>query len=115
MLAQFLYYMKNHIDEDVNEPLLNETPKASTSTPKVSLIILLAAISVLILDALLVRLILGSDGLTRAVCDEIENQSSLLDILGSVFSWFSGLLFFTSRIPQVYKNFQTRSVGGLSM
>jgi solute carrier family 66 (lysosomal lysine-arginine transporter), member 1 len=50
---------------------------------------------------------------------EICNSNPLLDdsaiAFGYIFAWISGMLYFTSRIPQVIQNYRNKSVEGLSL
>ena len=48
---------------------------------------------------------------------QIEDElpaTSLSEIIGSIFSWCSTVLYLGSRLPQIYKNFNRRSTEGLS-
>lgn len=49
------------------------------------------------------------------LCDAKVPLQSATEILGSVLAWISGLLYFTSRIPQLLENFKRQSVEGLSI
>ncbi|KAJ3090489.1 hypothetical protein HK102_003561 [Quaeritorhiza haematococci] len=48
-------------------------------------------------------------------CDEPPPVGQWGVILGSIFAWASGLLYFFSRIPQILENHHTKSVAGLSL
>jgi uncharacterized protein with PQ loop repeat len=47
-------------------------------------------------------------------CDARPAVSQEFEIIGYVLAWISGLLYFSSRIPQIIKNHRDRSVKGLS-
>ncbi|KAH6562097.1 hypothetical protein BASA61_003250 [Batrachochytrium salamandrivorans] len=49
------------------------------------------------------------------ICNIRNSISDWNMILGSIFSWCSGLFYFTSRIPQVLENYKRKSVQGISM
>jgi uncharacterized protein with PQ loop repeat len=89
------------------------------------------------------EVLLGYDGVERerlngiswpffalfGICMAIKNEYSLTDdspeckseipqhlqILGSILAWCSGLLYFCSRMPQIKKNFELKSVNGLAI
>ncbi|EDQ86881.1 uncharacterized protein MONBRDRAFT_33670 [Monosiga brevicollis MX1] len=46
---------------------------------------------------------------------EIHSFHGTRNIVGWTIGWISGLLYFTSRIPQIVKNFRRRSTDGLSV
>jgi len=49
------------------------------------------------------------------LCDERPKLTMAQKILGSFMAWGSGILYFTSRIPQIVENHKNRSVEGLSV
>eukprot|EP00128_Syssomonas_multiformis_P010126 Colp12_sorted_trinity150504_noHs@6942 len=49
----------------------------------------------------------------RSPCMSQTEQSLAVEIIGSVIAWISGVLYFTSRMPQVYRNFKRGSCEGL--
>lgn len=55
-------------------------------------------------------------GMTNAKhpVDEPHHSPSSRDILGRIFAWLCTTLYFTSRLPQIWKNFVRKSVEGLS-
>jgi hypothetical protein len=63
-------------------------------------------------------LILQSMQSIAAISIPICNQTSIISdeakVIGYLLSWFSGLFYFTSRIPQVWKNYKNKTVEGLS-
>lgn len=60
---------------------------------------------------------IGGDttGNDREFCDTTEPLPAWLVIAGSMMAWISGTLYFTSRIPQILVNHQTKSVEALSL
>lgn len=48
-------------------------------------------------------------------CSATAPRPSWVIVLGCVLSWASGMLYFTSRIPQVIKNYRSKEVEGLSI
>ena len=49
------------------------------------------------------------------LCDASPPLSLLQLVAGSISSWMSGLLYFSSRIPQLLHNYRRQSVSGLSL
>ncbi len=58
---------------------------------------------------------LSSPPVSAPLCNSPPEISEAQLILGSILAWCSGLLYFSSRFPQVVKNFRRRSVEGLSL
>eukprot|EP00128_Syssomonas_multiformis_P016339 Colp12_sorted_trinity150504_noHs@2727 len=58
------------------------------------------------------RQLLAADGPSK--CDLIPDVSHTNMIIGSVLAWCSGMMYFCSRIPQIYHNYRRKSVAGLS-
>ena len=52
---------------------------------------------------------------TLPLCDAAPELSLVQLTAGCLASWISGLLYFSSRIPQVYHNYQRQSTEGLSL
>lgn len=52
--------------------------------------------------------------ITKTICNAKTIVSPEARYLGVVLSWLSGLFYFTSRIPQVWKNYVSKNVDGLS-
>eukprot|EP01083_Nonionella_stella_P291849 992870_1 len=48
-------------------------------------------------------------------CTHRTNVSPAVQVLGYVFAWISGILYFASRWPQVYLNYQRKSCQGLAL
>jgi uncharacterized protein with PQ loop repeat len=49
------------------------------------------------------------------ICDATLPLTLAERVVGDVSAWVSGLLYFTARIPQIYLNYQRKSVEGLSL
>jgi len=49
------------------------------------------------------------------ICDASMPLSKAERIVGDVSAWVSGILYFTARLPQIYLNYQRKSVEGLSL
>ena len=54
-------------------------------------------------------------GLVLPLCNAQVPVSREAKMIGYALSWCAGLFYFTSRIPQVWKNFKNKTVEGLSM
>jgi len=61
------------------------------------------------------RRLLGTGHAYSSICNSPPDLNSVSEIIGSICSWASGLLYLFSRIPQVVRNFQRKSVEGLSV
>jgi uncharacterized protein with PQ loop repeat len=78
---------------------------------------LIAAISVLALSHVSIAASSppSSPSPSLPVCNASAALSLSQVVAGCVLSWLSGLLYFTSRFPQILHNFRRRSVSGLSL
>jgi len=47
-------------------------------------------------------------------CSDDSNLSKTWQLLGVMLAWMSGLIYFISRLPQLWKNYERRSTNGLS-
>jgi len=47
-------------------------------------------------------------------CLDTDTLSISLEIVGIILAWLSGMIYFTSRCPQIIKNYQLQSTEGLS-
>ena len=67
----------------------------------------------LLLVPMLCAVLAHASPLRLQIKDELS-ATSLSEIIGSIFSWCSTVLYLGSRLPQIYKNFNRRSTEGLS-
>ena len=52
---------------------------------------------------------------TSRLCNAQPHLAEWQNIIGSAMAWASGLLYVTSRIPQIYENYKLKSVQGMSL
>jgi len=48
-------------------------------------------------------------------CDYVESYGIVAERIGTVSAWLSGLIYVTSRIPQIMRNYERKSTEGLSL
>ncbi|KAJ3303557.1 PQ loop repeat-containing protein 2 [Kappamyces sp. JEL0829] len=92
----------------VTAPPLLASVIAATSLPSTA-----NAVAVLSAGALLHRSLLAAAVQVR-LCNATAAITPELEIIGYFFAWQSGMFYFSSRIPQVWKNYREKSVKGLS-
>ncbi|XXQ30828.1 PQ loop repeat [Plasmodiophora brassicae] len=137
LLGQIAFYSRRpHCRRQPShvEPLLPESSgdDASTATPSGNT----KRVQMLAAPLLLVALVGGTAGTyfvqqrqfvrqaprqllllrgTGPACLYSDDLTSVEFIMGSIVSWASGLLYFLSRVPQVYHNIVTKTCTGLSV
>lgn len=48
-------------------------------------------------------------------CENKPYKSTVIRVFGAMFSWFSGVMYVFSRLPQILRNYQRQSVEGLAV
>ena len=99
-------------DNDTRVDIDEETPLLSSSDPNY------ASLSILAIGFLFSSINKTEDPLTSSTVKLLTEPSPLIDSsyqLGRLFSWICCAFYLSSRLPQIYRNFERRSCNGLAM
>ncbi|KAJ3286708.1 hypothetical protein HDU79_006272 [Rhizoclosmatium sp. JEL0117] len=81
----------------------------------VAIAVLCVCLSGIAVDAATVDMISMEDSTAPRLCDARDPVSERNYLLGCLFSWISGLLYFFSRTSQIQTNYERKSVEGVSI
>ncbi|ORY48163.1 PQ-loop-domain-containing protein [Rhizoclosmatium globosum] len=81
----------------------------------VAIAVLCVCLSGIAVDAASVDMISMEDSTAPRLCDARDPVSERNYLLGCLFSWISGLLYFFSRTSQIQTNYERKSVEGVSI